>query len=392
MTSNDYEKTEGLTSKREAGAELKGNLNPYFNRSAIDDEQYFFGRTAELSKIYGLILRGQQVAVLGERRIGKSSILKALSFEKHLTKFDIPEDRRFIFVDGQYFGNDSEQDFLSVLLEQISVETGLSSFEPERQSLVRAAKSLSSQANPLRLVIVLDEIDVLTENKNIPANFFAYLRAFAQDLRVAFVIAIREGSFDSLLKTKGPGSPFWNVFTSVYVGPLDEQASLGLIRIPASRLGASFNEEELDWITKLGGRHPFFLQMACHHMFAMRTAVDIRDKNFSFVEQEFRREATPHFDYLLDQLPGPELEGLVEYALNLKRPNKRIQDELLRKGLLIEEQKGEQIRLFSMALQEMIRSQPAVASRKSLTGKIQETFLDYKVGGHSASFRRGQTF
>jgi hypothetical protein len=379
-TSNGYsEGSERLPSRREERTESKLIPNPYFNRSAIYDEQYFFGRGAELSKIYSLVLQGQLVAVLGERRIGKSSILKALSFEKHLLQFGISEDRRFIFVDGQYFAKDSEQDFLAVLLELISEETGVSSLEPERQSLARAAKQLASQANPLWPVIVLDEIDVLTGNENISPDFFAYLRAWSQDFRVPFVIAIREGSFENLLKTKGPGSPFWNVFTSIYVGPLDEPAALELIRTPADRLGVPFNEEELQWILKLGGRHPFFLQMACYYMFEMMMSENVKGQNFSMVVQDFRREATPHLDYLLGQLPEPELDALVRYALNLTPPKKRIQDELVRKGFLIQE--GEEVRVFSMVLGEMIQSQPVITSKQSLAEKIQGTLLDYERVG-----------
>ncbi|HSE99153.1 MAG TPA: ATP-binding protein, partial [Blastocatellia bacterium] len=51
--------------------------NPYLNRVAIKDPRQFFGRSREVSKIFSRIgaSRPQSISVVGERRIGKSSLL-----------------------------------------------------------------------------------------------------------------------------------------------------------------------------------------------------------------------------------------------------------------------------------------------------------------------------
>ena len=56
-------------------------MNPYLNRVMIQDPKQFYGRRREMSRIFARIGvdRPQSISVVGERRIGKSSLLYQVS-------------------------------------------------------------------------------------------------------------------------------------------------------------------------------------------------------------------------------------------------------------------------------------------------------------------------
>lgn len=327
-------------------------LSPYINRDAIREPGDFFGRTNELSQLYALILQGQFAILTGERRVGKSSILNALRFKRE--EFGVPEDLAFVYLNSQYFGDAEEEDFLESLLEQIAKETGASQFPPTRESLKKVSQELAGQPRSRRLVMVLDEIDVLAHNRRIPQKLFSVLRAWAQGFQVPFVVATREGYFERLVETQGAGSPFWNIFRPIYVGPFQENEALELVSTPAQDLGMPFTNQEIREILKLGGRQPFFLEMACDHLFQIKMARRGQEPDWERLELEFREEAMPHLDYLWEHLlPDVEGKAIIALVLDATFPDAEVRRGLTRKGVLVEDQEG--TRVFSAALSDDIR-------------------------------------
>src|SRR5215472_17742550 len=109
--------------------------NPYTNRSGIRNQEEFFGRAKELRSIYTRICGEQSLYLVGERRIGKSSILNALDFPDERQRFEIPDHLVFTHLDMQFIAGCTEELFLEYLLAEISEKLGVSPGEPSRQSL-----------------------------------------------------------------------------------------------------------------------------------------------------------------------------------------------------------------------------------------------------------------
>jgi AAA+ ATPase superfamily predicted ATPase len=65
--------------------------NPYRNRGPLRRRDEFFGRRRELEEIYRAVMHGHYVSLVGERRVGKTSILYALSFEEFRLEHGVPE-------------------------------------------------------------------------------------------------------------------------------------------------------------------------------------------------------------------------------------------------------------------------------------------------------------
>jgi hypothetical protein len=323
-------------------------MSPYRNRSALRQADEFFGRRQELAEIYSSIEGGHFVSLVGERRVGKTSILNALRFPEYHRAFDIGPHVCFAFVNAQYCAGRDEECFLKLLLDQIARTAGTTIRGGTRDVLRDVAQELHSRS--VKLVVLLDEVDVLVNNPAVPPDFFSYLRAWTEEFQVPFVIASKEGSVDRLVETQGAGSSFWNVYKSVYVGPMTPDEANELIRVPAARCDVEFSDIEVNHILALGGYQPFFLQIACDQMFNAKTKGTAID--FAEVALAFRHEADLHLRYLVEHIPESERMALTSYVTTEAAPEGRLQSELIRKGILVTTEG--KLRPFSTALIDVV--------------------------------------
>src|SRR3974390_1975568 len=97
-------------------------MNPYLNRVMIQDPKQFFGRRSEVRRILARLGadRPQSISLVGERRIGKSSLLYHLTCregqDRHLA------DRSsliIVFLDFQQLRNIAVENFFGLLMDEI---------------------------------------------------------------------------------------------------------------------------------------------------------------------------------------------------------------------------------------------------------------------------------
>jgi hypothetical protein len=355
-------------------------VNPYRNRGPIRRPEDFFGRERELTEIRDCIAGGASVSLIGERRVGKSSILNALRFEPDAMQTLEGRECVFVFVDCQYFGKSPEAQVLRYLLDALDMAfEGVISDTPvpsaERSALLHFCRDLVRR-HPLRQpVLLMDEIDVLANNQVVGQEFFAFLRAWSQQFQIPIVTASKEGSIESLVWNENVGSPFWNIFKTIYIGPFTRPEATQLIREPARGQGVEFSAADEDLVRGLGGHHPFFLQIACDCLFQARCEGADPARAVEQVDLAFRQEALPHLDYLLRGLPEPERQALLEYATSGTVRENRILAQLVRKGIFLEEERG--LRLFSSALASRIvgESLDTQSFKSSLFDRARARFL-----------------
>ena len=94
--------------------------NPFTQRRMIRDSAKFFGRKEELHHIVNHLQTMQSVSIVGERRIGKSSLLYNL-YQTGTEK--LGERYRFIYIDLQDVRNHSD---CGKLFENILKSTDIS--------------------------------------------------------------------------------------------------------------------------------------------------------------------------------------------------------------------------------------------------------------------------
>src|SRR5262245_11973833 len=95
--------------------------NPYLNRTAIKDDRGFFGRRRELSTIFSRIdaAEPQSVSIVGERRIGKSSLLRALLRRRQLF-LRRPDEYVFVYLDLHETAHTGVTEFFSAVVNELN--------------------------------------------------------------------------------------------------------------------------------------------------------------------------------------------------------------------------------------------------------------------------------
>jgi hypothetical protein len=254
-------------------------------------------------------------------------------------------------VDCQYSVGFEEEVFLEYLLTRIAEETTAEIGEPRRYTLRQVARKLN--ADGIRPIILMDEFDVFLNNERITMEFFSFLRSWSSEFSVPFVIASREGSIDKLAENPTTGSAFLNIFGIIYVGPLPENEASELVTVPAELAGEPFEMEQAHWIFELAGHFPFFLQIACFHMFDLNRSGASPQEKRELLKKNFTYETTPHFEYLLGRLSEAERALLKAWGGRGEPVADSIAaSELKRKGILLGDAAP---RIFSKVFQELVR-------------------------------------
>src|SRR5262245_57147219 len=118
--------------------------NPYLNRVAIKDPAQFFGRAREISKIFSRLTasRPQSISIVGERRIGKSSLLNYVNHPQVRSGYlDQPDAYVFVFIDLQQKRKITLPEFFRELFDLMAKELADSTLESQEPTFA-AVRSL----------------------------------------------------------------------------------------------------------------------------------------------------------------------------------------------------------------------------------------------------------
>jgi serine/threonine-protein kinase len=319
--------------------------NPYLNRVMIPSSSMFFGREAQVRRIMGRLSaeRPQSVSIVGERRIGKSSLLNHL-FSPSTRLALQPEAGRslFLFLDFQQLRTIGEQEFLGLIFAGLRRQLG-EALELEVSEDFEGLRALAEgvAAAGLRLILLADEFESVTKNERLGAELYSFLRSLANNYPVGFVTASARNLKDMCVSHQIADSPFFNIFAVTNLGLLREQEALTLIREPSAAHGRPL-EPLAPAILAMGGAYPFFLQMACSAWFEYLESEDLQADALAGkpppreVLSLFREEAEPHFEYVLQTLP-PEEKLALAAVLAGKAPEPEPEEALRRKGYLLPE-------------------------------------------------------
>jgi hypothetical protein len=350
--------------------------NPYTNRKAILNPEDFFGRERETRDIYARTVKGESVSLVGERRMGKSTLLRAVNFAGERERFGIPESFHVAYVDMQYVGHCSEDELLEYVCLQLEEATGIPGEGAGRgrlKHLMRAAR-----AQRLHVVLAIDEFDILLGNPAIPGDLFSLFRSLAGDFGLAYAIASREGSIEPLAAKHELGSSFLNIFATINVGPFDLPAARDLLIEPARREGVTFDDTEMKWAFALAGYHPFFLQIAAYHLFRLKFEDLAPTERLRQLRRDFLFEAKPHFDDLQSRLTVAEREaiaGLEAAESPPQGPVGRVVQSLVRRGILMEDRHVPGgARLFSLAFADFLAASEPPSSGSPMSSSGSTTF------------------
>ncbi len=313
--------------------------NPFFSRQRITDPDCFYGRQREIEALYSAVVTHQCRSVVGERKLGKSSLLTAVAQPQLMTRYGLdPARTRFLYLDLEGMASARRGDFWIEVLDRLSL--GLSA-GPLREQVERL---LAEPPDDLRfttvrrllrrmrdagldLVLTLDEFEGLARNPNFEPDFYGELRSLAGELGIVYLTASKRGLYELTYHHSDTlSSPFFNIFSEVTLGLMPEDEACGLLEgLSEQGQGPGFCREEIDLALELAGPHPFFLQIAGYYLYDLPGRGEPKFPDaYDRAARRFTAEAEDHYRYLWSQLGAEEQQALLS-------PNTA--DESLRKAL-----------------------------------------------------------
>ena len=197
-----------------------------------------------LNRIYGRLFstRPQSMAVIGDWQTGKSTLLRQLINPSVYEAFkpEAVEPLFFLYDIGSQFKSWEQ------LLEEMSSDLIAATAEQhanvaEPNTTARSASC--STGNPYQvfqelvvslhekyyLYVLFDNFELLTQNPEVPLEFYSYLRSLANSYRIAYVTT-SHGSLQSLcVRQDICESPFFNIFTNLELKGFSEVETAELI-------------------------------------------------------------------------------------------------------------------------------------------------------------------
>lgn len=249
-------------------------LCPFIAGPKITDPRFFVGRKDELRALTNRMSGVQPISVnvVGDRRIGKSSLLYHFyqTWEQRVAN---PSNFAVIYLSLQEVNPHSDGIFYKAILHGFNqrpaiqqhrhLATALGQVSITRSEFAQAIKELSSLH--ILPVICLDEFEMLLKHpQQFDDFFFDHLRGLMDDNALMFTISSLK-PLDEYLKKHKLTSSFFNLGHVITLGLLTDEAQNELVLLPASTIpqtspALGMGEQRLakEW----GKNHPYLLQLA----------------------------------------------------------------------------------------------------------------------------------
>jgi hypothetical protein len=224
--------------------------------------------------------------VIGGRRFGRSSVLRAIESRLSVRLSGCPQGERHVVplvVDLKRCGTESERSVYACILRELHrrlrrnhrlamplSETAiptlaaegplpLSNFQFE-DALDELATRVEGLLGPFRLVLLLDEVEATTRF-GWSETLFNQLRALIYDGPLADVVRLVLTGSAQVTRVRHAGSPLLNAVKIVHLEPFSEADLQDLV----ARSGEATEDVSFAVLAQSGG-HPFIAQCLLHHL------------------------------------------------------------------------------------------------------------------------------
>lgn len=270
---------------------------PFYFGGPVQVNSAFVGRRKELQQFAEDAGKGQHISLVGQRRMGKSSLL----WQLHLERRTLMPGCLVGYVDMQGYSCNTQRGFLTMalrtLVSDLDDPTLLGRMQQEKiigdlceddavdmPSFGHALRLLAPEAGDTRRppVLMIDEFEVMLQYRSeFDDAFFGALRNLGNRGYVAYVVASHQ-PLTSLLSTEAMHkSSFPNVFTQRTLSCFTPEESRELVTQPNDR---PFDEREVALALKLGRHYPHLLQLACSEIYRAKQQTPY---DLGSVEREF---------------------------------------------------------------------------------------------------------
>jgi AAA+ ATPase superfamily predicted ATPase len=337
--------------------------NPFVCGGPVNPRK-FVGRDREINRIFDQLNSYElgSVAISGERRIGKTSLLHYVSDRDVIKRWKQNEAQSiFIYQDCGLISPFTITFFWQVIIRKLYEKLKLKNADP---NLVKAAHDLFKKdsiktidieilldalyAADLIIVLILDEFEwcVRTDAKNetITRDFLTGLRGLINLIpkALSLIVATRQ-TLDNVCKDiRFMASPFFNNFVFVYLRPFNRYEVELLLEHMLANTEVVFTQSEKNLIYRFAGTHPLLLQVAASLVFDLKGKGESQIHDF-LIRAQFYDIVKHHFEEFWN-LSQPMMQKILVYfardkkaeATNLLQYYSNERDTLLQRGLIIE--------------------------------------------------------
>ena len=346
--------------------------NPYMNRVTIKNINEFFGRKNEITKIYSRIgaSRPQSISVVGERRIGKSSLLNYIYHPKNRSELLAkPDEHIFVYIDFQEKRGIKPTQFFEFVYESLinEFDGGLElKVSPDYSGFKKVVTTLDNEG--LKLILIFDEFEVITKSREFDTEFYSFARSIANNYNLSYIVSSGR-NLQTLCHSKEiSDSPFFNIFSNLTLTQFSRNETEELITQPAERMGVSMSQY-VPIILDMGGFYPFFVQMVCAVVFEhIKEGQSIDRKELENIREEIFDEAKVHFQQIWDICDEDQREVLLLLCAGSEIPSSKefILKNLLKAGYVKQQNKKPEVfsSLFRDYLIDKYGAQKGISRKK----------------------------
>jgi len=377
-------------------------VNPFTFGNPVSTTERFYGRQGDLRQVISRLLSaGESTSVVGERRIGKTSLLKYLANPENAVPLGLPRDKYcLVYIDFQGLTDITPQRFWQRVLRKM--EKSVCSSE-----MAQKIKRLRQQENfdlfdledlfediswgGITTVLLLDEFEYVTRNPNFKSDFFGGLRALAIHRDLPLITSTRRELVNLCHSDEIKGSPFFNIFVNLVLRPFSEDELLNMLRGYVAETDVKLDPREEQLVLQLSGGYPFFVQMAGYYLLEAKWKGLADQALVDKVIENFDSQAEPHFSYfwshstesekitLFSILTLENLDSTPESLLTIENVagiHSRAHidlPELVKRGLLLKDREQDTYALFSSSYKTWIsRELAAVSGHKESPESVEE--------------------
>lgn len=335
-------------------------MNPYNYKNPVYDVSEFFGRKALVSKIYSRIgaMRPQSVSVVGDYKIGKTSLLHYLIQPEIQIKFlDDPQNYIFLFISIRDSEKNTLQDFIIELClaiaEKVDGDFSFTTIKACYSWYKRTVENLTKQGK--KFILFLDDFNLVTQNSDFPLEFFSFLRSLANNFNVAYVTSSYQDLQKLCFSKDVEESPFFNIFTNITLRAFEQDVIREII-IQKNSDKAIPLDKQISITQAFTGGFPYLVQLAGDIFYSLHDFSKASD-----IVQPFSRlyyeKSKPFFSTLWDNLEEEYQMLLLQTVSRQSIPESQMYmiNELIRKNYLFKSDKH--YKLFSPTFNKFIREE-----------------------------------
>ena len=331
--------------------------NPFTTR-AVHKKEKFIGRENEVNFILDYIFRKENLSIRGERRIGKTSLLKYICNNRKDLK--IPDEIIVVFFEK--FENTKYNDIWNLLYHEIiSAMSDLKNTQLQDVTSVAQFNAFIKQFSIMgySIAFLFDEFDQTAKNDELSglkqSFFYKELRSLSQLYdNISYIITTRLEMYN-LEAHDEISSPFFNIFDNYTLTVFTENEAKELIQAYTSPPLSNVLMEEMDFLYEHTGYFPYFFQTLCKIITREYNQKKTIDKNA--ILKDYNKNCQSHFKYYWTK--GSMDDEKEAIALLLQRYEKTI--EIKEKDL----EKNPDIEKLNPGLEELINRQMIIQHNNS---------------------------